>query len=96
MGSLCDTNDIDRFMRSEAGRNHLAGIVTMLKGKTVVDVDFTSEASCIATTLHLDDGESFVILQPSLDVETLREQFAETLEEEYYADYPERPPKDEG
>ena len=90
MGSLCDANDIDRFMRSEAGRNHLAEIVTMLKGKTVVDVDFISEVSCITTTLHLDDGESFVILQPSLDVEVLRGQFAETLEEEYYADYPER------
>jgi len=90
MGSLCDTNDIDRFMRSEAGRNHLAEIVTMLKGKRITDVDFTSEVSCITTTLHLDDGESFVILQPSLDVEVLRGQFAETFEKEYYADYPER------
>ena len=90
MGDICDMNDCDRVMRSKAGQAHLDEIIAMLKGRTITDVTFSNEIHCIATTLHLDDGESFVIFQPSLEVDALREQFAETIKEEYYKDYPER------
>ena len=90
MGDISNMNDIDRFVRSEAGRAHLDEIVAMLKGRTITEVDFSNEVHCVATALHLDDGESFVIFQPSLDVDALREEFAEAIEKEYYKDYPER------
>ena len=90
MGDLCNMNDLERFLRSAEGKAHLDEIIAMLKGRTITDVDFSNEVHCIATTLHLDDGESFVMFQPSLEVDALREQFAEAIEEEYYKDYPER------
>ena len=90
MGDLCNLNDLERFLRSPEGQAHLEEIRAMLKGRTITDVSFTNEVQFIETTLHLDDGETFLILQPSLDVDTLREEFAEVLRREYYVDYPER------
>ena len=93
MGDLSDGNDCDRFMRSSQGQAHLDQIVAMLKGRTIKDISFSNEVHCVATTLHLDDGGSFVVFQSSLDVDVLREEFAEVIEEEYYKDYPERRPR---
>ena len=92
MGDICDMHDLNRFMRSPEGAAHLDEIRRMLKGRTVVDVDFSNEVHFIATTLHLDDGETFFITQPSLEVEAIQEQFEELLEREYYIDFPERKP----
>jgi hypothetical protein len=93
MGDACNMADIERFMRSEIGKGHLETIRATLQGHTIVDVTFTNEISCIATTLHLSDGESFVVFQPSMDVDALREEFADTIEDEYYRDFPDRRPK---
>ena len=90
MGDLCNLNDLERFLRSPEGQAHLEEIRAMLKGRTITDVSFTNEVQFIETTLHLDDGETFLIIQPSLDVDTLREEFADVLRREYYVDYPER------
>jgi hypothetical protein len=90
MGDLCNLNDLDRFLRSSEGQAHLEEIRAMLKGRTITDLSFTNEVQFIETTLHLDDGETFLIIQPSLDVDTLREEFADVLRREYYVDYPER------
>ena len=95
MGDACNMADIERFMRCEAGKAHLDEIVSMLKDHTIVDVSFSNETCCVATTLHLDDGETFVVFQPSLDVDALRDEFADVIEEEYYIDFPERRPKEE-
>ncbi|NUM53477.1 MAG: hypothetical protein HUU46_07525 [Candidatus Hydrogenedentes bacterium] len=94
MGDACNMADIERFMRSKAGKKHLREIRKMLKGHTVVDVSFSNEVCCIATTIHLDDGESFVVFQPSLEVDALRDEFSDVLQEEYYRDFPERRPKE--
>jgi hypothetical protein len=88
-------NDCERFLRSEMGKAYLDEITAMLKGRTIADVSFSNEVQCIATTLHLDDGTTFDLWQPSLDVDALREQFAEVIEEEYYKDYPDRRPKED-
>ena len=48
----------------------------------------------ITTLLQLDDGETFALFQPSMEVEALREQFADAIEREYYVDFPERKPTD--
>ncbi len=94
MGDVCNMNDCERFLRTDTGKAYLDEITAMLKGRTIVDVSYSNEVQCIATTLHLDDGTTFDLWQPSLDVDALREQFAELLEEEYFKDYPERRPSD--
>lgn len=95
MGDASNMADIERFMRSTAGREHLDEIVAMLKGHTIVDVSFSNEVYCIATTLHLDDEESFAIFQASLEVDALRDEFEDVIEEEYFKDFPERRPTED-
>ena len=92
MGDLCDMNDVDRFLRSAEGRKHLESLKSQLVGKRIKDVTFSNEVFGIMTTLHLDDGGTFRVLDLSLTVETLRDEFPEAIEEEYYKDYPERKP----
>jgi hypothetical protein len=94
MGDLCNMNDCERFLRSKDGKAHLDEIVAMLKGRTITEVTFSNEVHCVATTLCLDDNSEFAIFQPSLEVDALREEFAEAIQEEYYKDYPERRPKE--
>ena len=93
MGDVSNMADIDRFLRSEAGAAYLDEIVAMLKGHTITDVTFSNEVRSVATTLHFDDGSTFVVFQASLDVDVLREEFRGVLKREYYKDYPERRPK---
>lgn len=94
MGDICDGNDIDRFMRSETGEQHLREIARMLEGRTIRGVGFSNETTCIATTLYLDDDSEFVIFQPSLEVDAIREEFGDVIEKEYEKDYPERRTKE--
>ena len=93
MGDLCDANDVARFMRCEAGKNHLESLRSQLLGKQITDVTFSNEVFGIMTTLHLDDGGTFLVLDLSLTVETLRDEFPEAIEQEYYKDYPDRRPE---
>ena len=90
MGDLSNMNDLERFLRSPEGQAHLDEIIAMLKGRTITDVTFSNEVNFIETTLSLDDGETFVLFQPSLEVDALREEFADVIQREYYVDYPER------
>ncbi len=94
MGDICDMNDLERFMRSPEGEAHLDEIRQMLKGRTITEVSFSNEVHFVATTFHLDDGETFVVFQPSLEVEAIREEFEAALEREYYVDFPGRQPKE--
>jgi len=90
MGDLSNMNDLERFLRSPEGQAHLEEVRAMLKGRTITDVTFSNEVNFIETTLSLDDGETFVLFQPSLEVDALREEFADVIQREYYVDYPER------
>ena len=94
MGDVCNENDVDRFLRSAEGQSRLNEFRAILKGRIITDVSFSNEISCVATTLHLDGGDTFAIFQPSLDVDALREEFGDVLKREYYVDYPERRPKE--
>ena len=93
MGDASDMSDIDRFLRSSEGRAHLDGIRQSLEGRTVVEVHFTNQAHYVGVGLALDNGNVFECPFPELDVDTLRDDFEEVLEREYYKDYPERQPK---
>ena len=90
MGDICDMNDIERFLRSPEGMEHLEEIRKMLLGHTIREVTFENEVHFISTTLHLDDGETFVVFQPSMEINAIREQFEEVIEREYFIDFPER------
>jgi len=94
MGDASDQSDLDRIMRCPEGKQHLETMRAMLNGHRIQDVTFSNETFCIALTLHLGDGECFVIFPPSLEACALREQFETVLEREYFRDYPERAPKD--
>ena len=94
MGDICDMNDLERFLRSPEGQAHLEEIRQMLLDRTITEVTFSNEVHCITTTLHLNDGETFVAFQPSLDVDAIREEFEDTIEREYFVDFPERKPKE--
>jgi hypothetical protein len=88
MGSLSDMNDIGRVMRSPEGLARLDGIRASLVGRTIVDVEFTNDVHAISILLHLDDGDTFLAMDPSFDVDALREEFAEVIERERKVDYP--------
>ena len=92
MGDISDMNDLERMMRSAEGKAHLEEIRTMLKGRTIKEVTFENQVHFITTVLHLDDGETFVVFQPSMEIEAIRDQFEEVIEREYYVDFPERKP----
>jgi len=55
---------------------------------------FSNEIFGIMTRLHLDDSGTFAVLDLSLTVETLRDEFPEAIEKEYYKDCPEREPEE--
>lgn len=93
MGDLSDFNDLERFMRSPEGDAHLREIAGILERRTVLDVHWSNETGCIALTLHLDNGDTFVVYPPSLDVGVLREEFGDVIDREYYKDYPDRAPR---
>jgi hypothetical protein len=94
MGDICNQNDLDRILRSPEGQSRLNEFREILRGRIITDVSFSNEVWSVATTLHLDGGDTFVIFQPSLDVDALREEFGNVLKREYYVDYPERRPKE--
>ena len=82
MGDICDMHDLERFSRSQEGQACLAETRRMLEGRTIHKVTFSNEVNYIATTLELDNGESFFIAQPSLEVGVIREEFEEVLDHE--------------
>lgn len=86
MGDICDMNDLERFSRSPEGQACLAETRRMLEGRTIQKVTFSNEVNYIATTLELDNGDSFFIVQPSLEVDAIREVFEEVLEREHDLD----------
>lgn len=82
MGDICDMNDLDRFSRSPEGQACLAETRTMLEGRTIRTLSFSNEVNFIATTLELDNGQSFFMVQPCLEVGFIREVFGEVLDRE--------------
>jgi len=93
MGDTADQTAIERIMRSPEGKALLQKMRQMLEGRTIREVTFQNEVHFIATTLHLDNGETVLVAQPSLQLDVLRQEFKDALEREYYVDFPDRKPK---
>lgn len=96
MGDLSDMNDLDRFLRSPEGKARLEEIREALVGRNIACVEFTNEVRAISSLLRLDNGGTFRAIDPSLEVESLREEFADVMRREYLADYPERRTEEDG
>lgn len=92
MGDACDMADIERFARSDEGREYLDRIRIQLRGRCIVEVSFNNEVHCLSTRLQLDDGSVFDAVQAGHEVDALRESFGEAIEREYYKEYPQRKP----
>lgn len=91
MGAISDMCDIDRFLRSPEGQEHLQAYRRQMRGRTVEEVHFTNQGYCVGVGIAFaDSDEVFECSLPELDVDALRADFEEVLEREYYKDYPER------
>lgn len=88
MGDLCDMNDVARALRSPECQVRLDEIRASLAGRTITDVEFINTTHAISLLLHLDNDDTFLAMDPSLDVDALREEFAEVLDRERLVDYP--------
>jgi len=62
-------------MQSLEGRALLKGIRAHLEKRTIRKVAFSATEDGIATTLHLDNGESYHFIEDELSVGTLFDQF---------------------
>jgi hypothetical protein len=96
MGDLSDMNDLDRVMRSPEGKAMLEEIRAAVIGHKIACVEFINEVRAIAVLLGLDNGRTIPATDPSLEVESLRKDFADVIHREYLADYPERRTEDDG
>jgi len=95
MGDASDMSDLERFMRSPEGKARLEEIRQSLVSRTIKAVEFLNNIHAIDVQLALDDDSTFECQHPELDVDTLRDEFDEALEREYYKDYPKRKPASE-
>ena len=93
MGEIADLNDIERIMRSSEGKALLEETRQMLEGRTIREITFKNEVHFIATVLHLDNGAIFLLAQPSLHLDMLRQEFKDVLEREHFVDFPDRKPR---
>ena len=90
MGDLSDMNDVARVLRAPEGMARLEGIRRSLLDRRIVDVTFGNEVSAISILLCLDNGDTFLAMDPSLEVDALRDEFADVIRREYLIDYPDR------
>jgi hypothetical protein len=82
MGDGSDYNDIDRFLKSNSGKEHLNIIRRSLVGKTISDVHFENNTQNVKTLLITDGGSRFYCTQPCHDVNVIRELFGAEIESE--------------
>ena len=75
MGDGSDYNDIDRFLKSKSGKEHLSIIRRSLIGKTIADVHFENNTQNVKTLLIMENGSRFYCIQPAHDIDVIRELF---------------------
>ncbi|GMW03704.1 MAG: hypothetical protein AMXMBFR84_48380 [Candidatus Hydrogenedentota bacterium] len=68
--------DTHAFMRGSEGRAWLEGIKTHLRGRTIQRVTFAATDDGIATTFHLDNNETYRVMDEELLLDTLYDQFS--------------------
>jgi hypothetical protein len=68
--------DSRAFKRSSEGNAVLESIRTYLEGRTIHRVTFAATENGIATTLHLDNHQTFRFQDEELALDTLYEQYS--------------------
>lgn len=82
MGDGADYNDIERFLTSRSGQEHLKNIRRTLVNKKIADVHFENNTQNVKTLLLMDNGSRFYAIQPCHDVNVIRELFGDEIERE--------------
>ena len=77
-----DYTDIERFLKSQSGKEHLSILRRSLIGKTVSEVKFENNTLNVKTILHFENGSRFYCIQPCHSVDTIRELFGCEIERE--------------
>ena len=77
-----DYTDIERFLKSQSGKEHLSILRRSLIGKTVSEVKFENNTLNVKTILHFENGSRFYCIQPCHSVDTIRELFGGEIERE--------------
>lgn len=85
MGDGSDYTEIERFLKSKSGKEHLNIIRRSLVGKTIADVRFENNTQNVKTILIMDSGSRFFAIQTAHDVNIIRELFGEEIEREFQA-----------
>lgn len=79
MGDGSDYNDIDRFLNSMSGKEHLNSIRRSIIGKTIADVRFENNTQNVKTLLTLENGSRFYCVLPAHDIAVIRELFGDAM-----------------
>jgi hypothetical protein len=82
MGDGSDYTDIERFLNSRSGKEHLKNIRRTLVSKTIADVRFENNTQNVKTLLIMDNGSRFFAIQPCHDVNAIRELFGDEIDRE--------------
>jgi hypothetical protein len=82
MGDGSDYTDIERFMNSDSGKEHLNIIRRSLIGRTIADLQFENNTQNVKTLMILENGGRFYAIQPCHDVNVVRELFGDAIERE--------------
>ncbi len=77
MGDGSDYNEIDRFLKSNSGKEHLNIIRRSLIGKTIAEVVFENNTQNIKTLLVMENGSRFSFIAPCHDIDVIRELFGD-------------------
>ncbi len=91
MGDSSDLADVERFLRSGAGRQKMEELRLWLRGRWIQDVGFSADVEGIELTISFhDDATHLVFILPELSLAVLRDKFADVLEAEYQKAFPKR------
>ena len=82
MGDGSDYSDLERFLNSHSGKEHLNIIRRSLVGKTIADMRFENNTQNVKTILIMDNGSRFYCTQPCHDVNVIRELFDTEMRQE--------------
>jgi len=79
MGDGSDYSDLERFLNSHSGKEHLSIIRRSLIGKTIAEVRFENNTQNVKTVLIMDSGSRFSFIAPCHDISVVRELFGEAM-----------------
>lgn len=82
MAPRTDYEDIESFLNSKSGKEHLRILRRSLTGRTVSEVRFENNTLNVKTILQFENGSRFYCIQPCHQVDTIRELFGSEVERE--------------